>query len=438
MKQFLRYSMLSALLMVFGISYGQDKGSTAENPMTVAEITAVAATLEEGQTTEADYYFKGKISNVKYTYDVEHGTGTFSISDDGTETDQFLVYGAYYLENKSYTEGPNISVGDEVVICGKLTNYKGTLETASKKAYLYSLNGATTATSEQKDVISVADAIAFTSALEADVESSEELIVKGIISSIKYEYSAQYGTATYNISDDGADENVFIVYGSYYFDNQKWTEGQTQIKVGDKVVVRGKVINYKGNTPEFSNKKNYLVSINGQTKPVEVEPDVPTAVSVSEALTIINALENGAKTEKEYQVKGFVVGAPDFQRKDDGSLFGNVNLNIAEEKDGSAVLTVFRAKGFENANFTEETISLIKEGDEVVFQGKLQKYVKDDVTTPELVSGYLVSVNGQTDGISTINAKNDADAPIYNLGGQRVEKATKGIYIQNGKKFVVK
>ena len=32
----------------------------------------------------------------------------------------------------------------------------------------------------------------------------------------------------------------------------------------------------------------------------------------------------------------------------------------------------------------------------------------------------------------------DANAPVYNLAGQRVSKAVKGIYIQNGKKFVVK
>ena len=32
----------------------------------------------------------------------------------------------------------------------------------------------------------------------------------------------------------------------------------------------------------------------------------------------------------------------------------------------------------------------------------------------------------------------DANAPIYNLAGQRVSKAVKGIYIQNGKKFIVK
>ena len=45
-------------------------------------------------------------------------------------------------------------------------------------------------------------------------------------------------------------------------------------------------------------------------------------------------------------------------------------------------------------------------------------------------------------GVNTVNAAapTNADAPVYNLSGMRVDKAnlTKGIYIQNGKKFVVK
>lgn len=43
-------------------------------------------------------------------------------------------------------------------------------------------------------------------------------------------------------------------------------------------------------------------------------------------------------------------------------------------------------------------------------------------------------------GINTIKAteKNDANAPVYNLAGQKVEKNQKGILIQNGKKFVNK
>lgn len=42
-------------------------------------------------------------------------------------------------------------------------------------------------------------------------------------------------------------------------------------------------------------------------------------------------------------------------------------------------------------------------------------------------------------GVSHVAAeKQDADAPIYNLAGQRVSKNAKGILIQNGKKFIVK
>lgn len=125
---------------------------------------------------------------------------------------------------------------------------------------------------------------------------------------------------------------------------------------------------------------------------------VTDIITVAKALEIIAALEDGKTTTETYQVKGFIVGAPDFQRKaEDGSLYGNVNLTIADEKGGTALLTVYRGKDLENKNFTEETISRIKEGDEVVFQGQLQKYVKDEVVTPELQNGYLISVNaGET------------------------------------------
>ena len=39
---------------------------------------------------------------------------------------------------------------------------------------------------------------------------------------------------------------------------------------------------------------------------------------------------------------------------------------------------------------------------------------------------------------SVLNNGIDANAAIYDLSGRRVEKAVKGIYIQNGKKFIVK
>lgn len=50
-----------------------------------------------------------------------------------------------------------------------------------------------------------------------------------------------------------------------------------------------------------------------------------------------------------------------------------------------------------------------------------------------------ITRSGVTTGISAVEVEDAADnAPIYNLQGQRVTKDTKGILIQNGKKFVNK
>ena len=111
----------------------------------------------------------------------------------------------------------------------------------------------------------VTGALNYTTALESNVESTDDIYVKGIISSIRFTYSAEYGTATYNISADGKENDVFTVYASYYFDNQPWQEGNTQIAVGDEVVVCGKVVYYNGTTPEFASRKNWLVKLNGKT-----------------------------------------------------------------------------------------------------------------------------------------------------------------------------
>ena len=49
-----------------------------------------------------------------------------------------------------------------------------------------------------------------------------------------------------------------------------------------------------------------------------------------------------------------------------------------------------------------------------------------------------ISFNGQTTAIDAIDGQTIGNGAIYNLAGQKVEKAQKGIYIQNGKKMVIK
>lgn len=54
-----------------------------------------------------------------------------------------------------------------------------------------------------------------------------------------------------------------------------------------------------------------------------------------------------------------------------------------------------------------------------------------------MLCGLAFDTNGDVNGISNVVAPEaDANAPIYNLAGQRVSSDFKGIAIQNGKKFV--
>lgn len=124
---------------------------TLANPFNVAGILAFTNALADNAKSENDIYFKGKVSKIVNNYVADnYGNATFYVSEDGTENGQFYCYRALYLGNQKYTNGDLLKVGDEVIICGKVTKYVGskgdpTPETVQNEAYLYSLNGNTEA-----------------------------------------------------------------------------------------------------------------------------------------------------------------------------------------------------------------------------------------------------------------------------------------------------
>lgn len=129
-------------------STGEATGDgTKDNPFNSVAANKLASSLASGAETEKEYYIKGKVVSVKEAYSTAYGNATFYISDDGKADNQFCVFRALYLNNVKYTSGTNVAAGDEVVVCGKLTNYMGnTPETVANSAYLVSLksNGGST------------------------------------------------------------------------------------------------------------------------------------------------------------------------------------------------------------------------------------------------------------------------------------------------------
>lgn len=117
---------------------------TLSNPFTPLGAASIGNSLAEDEKTEKRYYVKGKISRIKYSYSEEYGTAAFWISENGDTTDEFYVYGCYYFWDLPWESYNNqIYEGDDVVVYGKITNYKGIPEMATKENCMYSHNGRT-------------------------------------------------------------------------------------------------------------------------------------------------------------------------------------------------------------------------------------------------------------------------------------------------------
>ena len=104
------------------------------------------------------------------------------------------------------------------------------------------------------------------------------------------------------------------------------------------------------------------------------------SVSVAEALTTINALADNGVTVDNYILSGVV------SELDLSTEFGNATFTLTDAS-GSGIL-IYRAYNIGNQKFTDA--AQLANGDTVKVFGQLKKYVKDAVTTPELVKGYLL------------------------------------------------
>ena len=89
--------------------------------------------------------------------------------------------------------------------------------------------------------------------------TDDDVYVKGIISEVG-SYNSKYGSYTYYISEDGTTTAQLEVYGGLGTNGAKLEEGE--LKVGDNVVIKGKLLLYGGNKPEI-NMNSEIVTLNG-------------------------------------------------------------------------------------------------------------------------------------------------------------------------------
>lgn len=365
---------------------------TVDNPYNVAAVLEYTNSLAADEESPSNIYFKGKVVSITTNYDESgtFGNAVFYISDDGTNKNQFYVYRTLYFGNKKYTSGTTLQEGDEVVICGSVVNYRGTTpETVQSKSYLYSLNGqggggGDTPAGEAKGSGTQADPYNPVAAINyanqvGDKESDNEVYIKGKVSKITNNYVADnFGNATFYISEDGTESNEFYCYRTLYLGNKKYTSGDL-LKVGDEVIVCGKVTSYKGNTPETVANKSYLYSLNGKTEGGGGGGDTPSGDAKKVTIAEFNAAPES--TDVWYQLTGTV------KNLKDGDQYGNFDL---EDATGSVyVYGLLSEKGGEKKKFQDlvaakgitEGCTLTIIGNRGSYNGKI-----------EVMNAYFVSI----------------------------------------------
>ena len=160
---------------------------------------------------------------------------------------------------------------------------------------------------------------------------------------------------------------------------------------------------------------------------VDITNTAETAYTIAKAKELIDA---GKGLSESVYVKGIVSQAS----KSLNDTYGSLSYYISDDGKTENELQVYGGLSFKGEKFT--SVDDIKVGDVVVVYGKLKKFN----TTYELdLNNILISQNGTTTGITNITTDEAAkNAPVYNLAGQKVTKAYKGVVIKNGKKMIQK
>lgn len=182
---------------------------------------------------------------------------------------------------------------------------------------------------------------------------------------------------------------------------------------------------FEGNDEYEAAKVSYELTVK-DVPSVDLKNTPETAYTVAKALELINA---GEGLEANVYVKGQITNIQDVDTGD----FGNATYTISDDASAANALLIYRGYYYDKGKFTSK--DQIKVGDVVVVYGKLVKFYEKF----EMNSGnHIYSINGVVSGVDNITVDKNVDAPAYNVAGQRVNDAYKGIVVKNGKKYLNK
>lgn len=329
--------MYNAVIQINQLSAVPEGDGSKERPFSASEAHewGIKNITEDKTASEQKYYIKGKISKIasakqkdkdgnetsveQYFSANEYGNASFYITDDGEKAEDgkdFEAFQVNYLGNRAFNKetDTDIKIGDEVIIYGTIYKYGTTIETEGKgAACIYSLNGKAVEIIEsipsgegtKESPYNVAKALQECKKLKYTNTSTYETknaYVEGVIYSITSIELEEYGNAEYSIVDEGFTTSLGV-YRGFYLAAAKFTSAD-QIKVGDKVIIKGDLCNMFGNKPQFAQGNN-IVCLNGEWER-EAQTVTGTVTQALAALDNDNVVINDAIVALLGD-KGFVV-----------------------------------------------------------------------------------------------------------------------------------
>ena len=288
---------------------GKDTTIVTEKKITCAEAVELCNALANNASSAETYAVTGYITDV--FGEPSRNQQSFWIADT---KDGGKVFNAFYANLPEGVE--KFVVGSKVTITGKLLKYvkaDGTVTPEIKNADVtihevgggdetpdQPIEGTPAGTGVENDPYNVAGALAYIQNLPADEKPEALVYTKGVISEVVKLGTS--GSIQFKMQDKNVNNSLLVFYcnnlGNVPF------SALTDLKAGDEVVVCGKVVNFKGNTPEYA-PGAYLVSLNGKTEGEgggstpggEEKPGEVTEFSIDLAYTLgTNAYDNGMAT----------------------------------------------------------------------------------------------------------------------------------------------
>ena len=233
----------------------------------------------------------------------------------------------------------------------------------------------------------------------------------------------------------GAEDNLFPKLTNSYNLAVKYSSDDPDVAAIDAATgeitlgIPGKTnitAEFEGNDEYEAAKVTYELTVKAAST-VDLKNTPETAYTVAKALELINA---GEGLDANVYVKGQITN---IQEVDITDKFGNATYTISDDASAANALLIYRGYYYDKGKFTSK--DQIKVGDVVVVYGKLVKFYEKF----EMNSGnHIYSINGVVSGVDNITVDKNVDAPAYNLAGQRVNDAYKGIVVKNGKKYLNK